>query len=96
MLCAPKGDLREGGGSVDEKDGDGVLRGTAQLWYNSGPDEMQKDGLRHRSDSGTLTAALQRQFKRPLGDFLRQRTEIRYTLLDAADRRPLAQYVLEV
>ena len=72
-----------------------LLRGSAQMWWSTGLDELTKTGLRH-SGIEAFYDALKTNFQRPLAEALSALTREKYTLFDARNRRPFAQYVFAI
>ena len=73
-----------------------MLRGTAQLWYTGGIDDLAKAGLHLTPGLDLWAQTLTCQFRRPVGESLTLLTRANYLLKDAADRRPFAEYVFAV
>ena len=73
-----------------------LLRGSAQLWYTSSLDQLSKNGLRHTPGLETWYDTLTEHFRRPMSESLSQLTRMRYSLQDAASRRPFMRYVADV
>lgn len=73
-----------------------LLRGAAQMWFSTGLDHLTKAGLRYIPLDDGWYAVLKKQFQRPLSEALRSLTAMKYTLLDARQRRPVAQFVYSI
>jgi len=69
-----------------------LLRGSAQLWYSTGIDQLTKTGLRH-SDINEWYTQLRDAFKRPLSESLSALQKMKYSLQDARNRKPIAQFI---
>lgn len=63
-----------------------LLRGTAQMWFSTGLDQVAKTGLRHSSLEVRFTT-LRDQFRRPLSEAIQSLSASRYTLHDARAHR---------
>lgn len=72
-----------------------LLRGTAAIWYTTALDPVLKNGLRV-SPIDSFYRSLVDQFRRPASESMSALTRQKYTLADAKDRRPIAQYVFNV
>ena len=71
-----------------------LLRGNAHRWFTNSLDPLSKEGLRY----GRLALwidALERQFAQPADEALLKLQSLKYTLNDAAEGRPIADYIFE-